>query len=406
MTAVGEWRATYAPGDWLVLCGPTSVVVLEPPGAGWTALTAALWDEVLAAASLVELAARLAAYGLDSMPSFGALFWTGEGMHSLVRGRVRVVDPATGQVVADGEGVQTWRESGLAGLTTARLEAGERGEPDDDVLLLPLVVGAVRASSVLLDARAEARVDSPQTAVPAAAGPEEEESAPALEPTLSDPGEPSLELPTTEAMPVPAPLAGPKGEQADDEDTLPDATEPLGEESEDEESGTQLVPSTPEEEPGPAAPTGPTVLAVLCPYGHPNPPGTARCSDCGVRVRDEELRPVPQPALATLRVSDGTQVVLDRLVRVGRAPVARGDVPSGLLTVPSPSHDISRTHLEIAPEGWQVLVRDLNSTNGTILVSPDGSSRRPLPPGEAVPVALGSVLELADGISVLLDVLP
>ena len=396
MTAVGKWRATYAPGDWLVLCGPTSVVVLEPPGAGWTALAEALWDEVLAAASLVELAARLAAYGLDSMPSFGALFWTGEGMHSLVRGRVRLVDPDTGEVVADGAGVQTWREAGLAGLTTARLEAGEQAEPDDDELLLPLVVGAVRASSVLLDARAEARVDSPQIPVPAT---REDVAGPAG--TAEDPGEPSLDLPTTEALPVPLPAAAAADEPADDEDTLPDpATVPSG----DEESGTRLVASVPEEEPPAPVPTGPTVLAVLCPYGHPNPPGTTRCSDCGVRVRDDRPRPVPQPSVATLRVSDGTQVALDRLVRVGRAPVARGDVASGLLTVPSPSHDISRTHLEIAPEGWRVVVRDLNSTNGTILVSPDGSSRRPLPPGEPVPVALGSVLELADGISVLLDV--
>jgi pSer/pThr/pTyr-binding forkhead associated (FHA) protein len=74
-----------------------------------------------------------------------------------------------------------------------------------------------------------------------------------------------------------------------------------------------------------------------------------------------------------------------------------------LLTVPSPSHDISRTHLEVVPDGWRILVRDLHSTNGTVLLAPDGVTRRPLPPGESVPVPLGSVLELADGIAVLLD---
>ena len=42
------------------------------------------------------------------------------------------------------------------------------------------------------------------------------------------------------------------------------------------------------------------------------------------------------------------------------------------MTVPSPGHDISRTHLEVAPEGWSVVVTDLHSTNGTILVRPGG----------------------------------
>ena len=29
---LGQWRATYSPGDWLVLGGPTSLVLLEPLG--------------------------------------------------------------------------------------------------------------------------------------------------------------------------------------------------------------------------------------------------------------------------------------------------------------------------------------------------------------------------------------
>ena len=103
MTVVGQWRATYTPGDWLVLCGPTSLVVVEPPGEGWTPLVEELWQQVLASSSLVDLAGRLGAFGLDTMPSFGALFWSSDGMRSLVRGSVSVVDPASRQVVA-GEG--------------------------------------------------------------------------------------------------------------------------------------------------------------------------------------------------------------------------------------------------------------------------------------------------------------
>lgn len=393
MTAVGQWRATYAPGEWLVLCGPTSVVVLEPPGDGWTTLVAELWEQVVTASSLPDLAARLAAYGLDTMPSFGALFWTSSGMRSLVRGGVRVVDPATGQVVADGEGVRTWSETGLAALNTARIETDV--EHDPDALLLPLVVGAVRASSVFLDARPEAKVDSPQ---PSSAvsdhGPDPAPGTDDSGTSKTERGDDQVDvnplLPPTEAISGPAPADPPAASGG---------TVPLAE-GDEAPTEPQLDPEVPA-----AGPTtdGPTVLGVVCPYGHANPPGATRCSDCGVRVRETEPRPVPQPVLATLRVSDGTQVTLDRLVRVGRAPVGPGDVDVRLLTVPSPSHDISRTHLEIVADGWRVMVKDLNSTNGTMLTGPDGGERRPLPPGESVPVPLGSVLELADGVSVLLD---
>jgi pSer/pThr/pTyr-binding forkhead associated (FHA) protein len=113
---------------------------------------------------------------------------------------------------------------------------------------------------------------------------------------------------------------------------------------------------------------------------------------------------VAQPVLALLRASDGAEVPVDRTVLVGRAPAQTVGIGARLLTVPSPDQDISRTHLEVAPDGWRVLVTDLHSTNGTLLVPPGGRDQRLLPPGEAVAVELGSVLELADGVSVLVDV--
>ena len=44
MAAVlGRWRASYTPGDWLVLSGPTSLVLLEPPTHERAALSNTLW---------------------------------------------------------------------------------------------------------------------------------------------------------------------------------------------------------------------------------------------------------------------------------------------------------------------------------------------------------------------------
>jgi hypothetical protein len=113
---------------------------------------------------------------------------------------------------------------------------------------------------------------------------------------------------------------------------------------------------------------------------------------------------VAQPVLALLRASDGAEVAVDRTVLVGRAPAQSVGTGARLLTVPSPGQDISRTHLQVTPDGWRVLVTDLHSTNGTLLLAPGSGERRLLTPGEPVAVELGSVLELADGVSVLVDV--
>ena len=80
----------------------------------------------------------------------------------------------------------------------------------------------------------------------------------------------------------------------------------------------------------------------------------------------------------------------------------RSDQLPRLLTVPSPSHDISRTHVQIAPENGRLVVTDLNSTNGTILVLPDGR-RADLRPGVGVPVDFGSVIDLGDGVTIAVD---
>jgi pSer/pThr/pTyr-binding forkhead associated (FHA) protein len=79
-----------------------------------------------------------------------------------------------------------------------------------------------------------------------------------------------------------------------------------------------------------------------------------------------------------------------------------GDQLPRLLTVPSPSHDISRTHLQVAPRGGRLVITDLNSTNGTILTGPDGH-RRELPAGVDLPLEYGSVIDLGDGITIAVD---
>lgn len=117
------------------------------------------------------------------------------------------------------------------------------------------------------------------------------------------------------------------------------------------------------------------------------------------------LLPPALPAAAPLRwcveVSTGEVVELDRTVLIGRAPQARrvaGPELPRLVTVPSPQHDVSRTHAEVRCEGQQVLVTDLGSTNGTLVLR-DGRVVRRLHPGEPTVVEPGAVVDIGDGVT-------
>lgn len=438
--AVGRWRATYTPGRWMVLAGPTSVVVLEPVTPQWSSLVATLWDEVVASSSITDLAAQLALYRIDTMPSFAAFFWTEDGMRSLVRGAVRVVDLASDSVVADGEGIQTWTEVGLGEVTQVRVDLPSDATDDDLDVELPLVVGAVRASTLVLDGSPEAQLSSPQLVmIGGSAESVDDQAADDEAAGEADQDEPwaqaeteaegSLEGPATEPFPEPFP------EQDEPEESEHSAQPAEPEPAEDsasamdpellaaiENGDTELMaaPVSPDPDPAPGAAAPPglfgdtnpdsqsqdsMIMAVVCQYGHSSPQNATVCRVCGTPIAPQGPRLVPRPPLAVLRASNGTVADVDRAVLVGRAPSANRSTARAprLLTVPSPGHDISRTHVEVAPDGWQVVVTDLRSTNGTVLIKPGSGERQQLPSGESVPVPLGTVMELGDGVSVLID---
>jgi hypothetical protein len=568
---VGHWRATYVPGAEIVLSGPTALVLVHQPPSDQAATITALWEEVVGSSSMADLAARLATFKIDKLPSFGALFWTEGGMRSLVRGSVTITDLSTGRVVADGAGIQTWTEVGLGALNRCLISAGDRRT--NAGLGLPLVVGAVRASSVILDATQQALVYSPQLAPPETREPAPSEGVAAVgvaaaEADSSEPAADAFPETPAEAEPLPVPpseaeprravaMAAPPfaqqgagagrqevpwGSSADSAETEADSAEatptpmasasppvqatpgdvgtdqptaemdmieqPTAEmgmveqataemgieeqaaaEMDDErptaempaadtesaaspsvrdQPGTQgepaarvgsfedeleyadtqlmpapfdafdpqpfddappafpqppvpepVVPPPPPIPPPPPAtaptpsmpvfapsPVDPMIMAVECPYGHSNPPEAGSCRVCGTAIQPQAPRLVGRPVLAVLVANDGGSAELDRAVLVGRAPDPSKSSfrDPRLLTVQSPGHDISRTHVQVAPDGWQIVVTDLQSTNGTTLVRPGGYDQQRLTPGEPVPVQLGSVLELGDGVSVTIGV--
>ena len=621
---IGLWRATYTPGRWVVLGGPTSLVIMQPAPARASAMVNSFWDVVVAADSIDDLVEKFAAFKVDQMPSFGAFFWAEGQLRSLVRGKIKVVDLASGDVVANGAGVRTWSEAGLGDVRQVQIAMEEVDQ--DELLQLPLVVGAVTASVIQLDATEDAKVSSPQVAVPAPAvsgtaaartgdgsdaqegGPKTElmstdevgdgadrspeqlvaslfsgsrepsadrtldmepDSAPAAsaaEPAGSSavgsgagrgqqqeekpainavPGfgrdtagaagaggglaagaaaaglgaaagaagagfagqqpPPAPPAPNVPQPPAPAPYGqgfgtpqggqgpqgyqgqpgqpgqqgpnqpgqqGPGGQQPGYPPGYPQPGQqqgpgqpaygvpqgqnqqnqpyPPGFAPQQQPGGQQPGGQQPYPQgfvgqqqyagqPGPQGPgqgrPGPQgpgqqpqqppqqsdpygggdgadgeslVLAVNCTQGHPNPPEAQRCRRCGNPVQGPQHL-VQRPVMALLKPSHGQPVEVDRTVLIGRSPqanrVARERLPR-LLTVPSPSHDISRTHVQVSPEGWDLLATDLHSTNGTALIRPGHPEPERLTPGEPVPVYPGCVLDLGDGVTILVDHAP
>jgi len=113
---------------------------------------------------------------------------------------------------------------------------------------------------------------------------------------------------------------------------------------------------------------------------------------------------ISRPTLARLRFSDGRVVALDRPVLIGRNPKVEhpidGEMPGTVkLDV---GQGLSRTHALVRLEGWQVLLEDLNSANGTIVRLPQREPRR-LHPGEPVLLEPGTTIDFGGEIDAAVE---
>ena len=148
----------------------------------------------------------------------------------------------------------------------------------------------------------------------------------------------------------------------------------------------------------------PPVRASICPQGHANPPEIRDCLTCSQPLTGM-FSCVRRPALATLTLSTGAAIEVAGDVVVGRAPqVQRGGDPHivALVTVPSPQHMVSRSHLILTTSGWSILAQDLGSSNGTVLARP-GATPVLLGSGMPTPVFMGDLMDIGDGVTLRID---
>lgn len=199
----------------------------------------------------------------------------------------------------------------------------------------------------------------------------------------------ALTMPGLPDLPAPAPAFPP-----------PPAPEPPGEESAAlTVSRAELLAAM-----GSHGIVGPSVLAVRCAAGHLTPPEQDRCRVCGVHVDAAQPGEVPRPTLGVFRSSAGEAVILDRDVVFGRAPQAsasRAASQPHLVKVVDPG--ISRSHLHVALDGWQVMVRDLGSSNGTEIQLPGGEPEK-LRAQEDYLIEPGTVVTLAGDVHYTFEV--
>jgi putative FHA domain protein len=224
----------------------------------------------------------------------------------------------------------------------------------------------------------------------------------AFEPDDLLPAEPSPESPS-EASPLPSGEPWAEGalesgfDEGAEEDALADEGDHDGEtviSSRAQELREQISGESEEESPA-------MVLALLCHYGHINPPHGSSCRLCGAPIGGEPNW-YPRPALGEIYVSTGLRVPIDADIIIGRKPTSTpesGRPHAHLVPVPSPDQQISRTHCEVRVDGWDVRLVDRNSNNGTYVLRPGERPIR-IRPTEPFFVRVGDVIDIGEGVTI------
>ena len=138
------------------------------------------------------------------------------------------------------------------------------------------------------------------------------------------------------------------------------------------------------------------VIGVRCAHGHFNDPKVPYCTVCGISMAQLTRVPAPgpRPPLGVLTLDDGTAYPVERGYVLGRSPDRDDVVRAGRarpLTLPD--RTVSRVHARVLPNGWDLILTDAGSKNGTRVCRP-GDSWSAVPPDGGVPLPPGSRLKV------------
>lgn len=448
-------QTIYRPGQWYLIVIPGALVALPPEVPGTTVST--LWERLpgeRSLATVIDVLTTQAGGSFADMPSFVAAVLEGTDARVAVRGAltVRVTGADAEGEQFSGADVTTWSERFVPGATTVEITVDD----EDSDTALPVHTGIVLAAAVTAelepaDAEAIAGIAGPAPVLSETPR-SHAQAASAQTPSVPVAGTAVPLPPPATDVPVDAAAAVAAAAAAAAADEGPTSVDEPVEAQQAEVSATAdeaapdatLVPTEATLAPpvdefdhlwGATVHT-PIEAAAVRPTEEPELPADAAAPSAaaagdhdGSTISAAELRdlrqqpaaapdaptevipvapPAPSAATGRIRVSTGQVVALDRTVIIGRRPRstrASGASLPHLIAVESPQQDISRSHLEVRPEGDTVVVIDLHTTNGSTLLRPGADPVR-LHPGEQTLVLSGDVVDLGDGVTVAFEDLP
>lgn len=137
------------------------------------------------------------------------------------------------------------------------------------------------------------------------------------------------------------------------------------------------------------------VLGVRCDNSHFNDPRRTDCTVCGqpLPTAESAVQPGPRPSLGVLVLDDGNVFGLETDYVLGREPHNDPEVAGGgarPLRVADPDGIVSRRHVRVALNGWDVEVVDLGSANGTTVEVPGEPEPRSIVPHQPVVIVPGT----------------
>lgn len=361
---------------WLAAVVPGRLVVWE---SGGPVVPAEIWS-TLREEGIGAVLVRFAGSDLYSCPPFALVEWTGElGESAEVRVLLKgpydfTAHTADGPVVLSGEGKLTWLEHTLTGVRGFSIACDE---VLDDELELPLGEGAAWVSRV-----SAGMLHSPEDAPAAAEANAGTETGPVGDGAPSDDAAAAAES------------------QRDYEElfnAIRTAEETSAQDTSAHEISAHEVSAPPDRELEPV------------PFdGHDESRGSEAAVSAELkRLRSHGLRPRGghiEDSPYSFTMTGGTREPFAGVVLVGRSPNASSAIGTDyprLITVDA-GQDISRNHVQFTADHDELVVTDLKSRNGTIVVPPQGDPQR-LNPGEPTIVAPGTVVDLGQGITILLE---
>jgi hypothetical protein len=338
-------------------------------------------DDPAPGAGLARKAARmLLDMDPDTFPDFAIVAPAGDELIVLLHGDMELTATREGEAMHhSGREASTWSERRL-------------GEPVDELLVHPS--SGPSQPDLWTDLRSGVAhgCGFRLRRVGAAAAPAAPAAAPAVEPAVEE--DPTLMRPepAEQVPPAPEPLPEPAGDFEVVSLVGPSATT----------TSEQRAPLPVESPAAEAVHEGPSpvlVKGIRCARDHHNNPLALYCSRCGIKMvhRTHVLVDGERPPLGVLTFDDGSTYPVNMDLVIGREPAVDERVAAQTaraVQIRDEQRSVSRAHLAIVLDEWDVYAVDLESANGTFARSSSNDEWRRLGPGERFELRTGASIRL------------